>query len=45
VTSQDAAAGGPGNDIPGSAGEPPSFDITVAHPARVYDYWLGGCFL
>jgi O-methyltransferase involved in polyketide biosynthesis len=22
--------------------EPPPFDITVAHPARVYDYWLGG---
>jgi uncharacterized SAM-dependent methyltransferase len=22
--------------------EPPSFDTTVAHPARVYDYWLGG---
>ena len=42
MTSQDAAAGGPSNDIPGSAGEPPSFDITVAHPARVYDYWLGG---
>ena len=24
------------------ATEPPSFDITRAHPARVYDYWLGG---
>ena len=22
--------------------EPPSFDISRAHPARVYDYWLGG---
>jgi S-adenosyl methyltransferase len=22
--------------------EPPSFDTSVAHPARVYDYWLGG---
>ena len=21
---------------------PPGFDTTVAHPARVYDYWLGG---
>ena len=20
----------------------PDFDVTVAHPARVYDYWLGG---
>jgi hypothetical protein len=19
-------------------------DTSVAHPARVYDYWLGGCF-
>jgi hypothetical protein len=24
------------------AAERPSFDISVAHPARVYDYWLGG---
>jgi O-methyltransferase involved in polyketide biosynthesis len=30
VTSQDAA------------GEPPAFDTSVAHSARVYDYWLGG---
>ena len=22
--------------------EPPSIDTIVAHPARVYDYWLGG---
>ena len=22
--------------------EIPSFDISVAHPARIYDYWLGG---
>ena len=22
--------------------EPPPFDISVAHPARVYNYWLGG---
>jgi O-methyltransferase involved in polyketide biosynthesis len=42
VTSQDAAAGGPRSGIPDRAGEPPSFDITIAHPARVYDYWLGG---
>lgn len=20
----------------------PAFDISVAHPARIYDYWLGG---
>ena len=24
------------------AGEPAEFDTSVAHPARVYDYWLGG---
>jgi len=22
--------------------EPPAYDTTVAHPARVYNYWLGG---
>jgi hypothetical protein len=29
---------------PNANGEPPSldFDTSVAHPARVYDYWLGG---
>ncbi|HEY7015353.1 MAG TPA: SAM-dependent methyltransferase [Streptosporangiaceae bacterium] len=21
----------------------PKLDTTVPHPARVYDYWLGGC--
>jgi len=42
VTSQDAAAGGPHSDTPDRAGEPPSFDTSVAHPARVYDYLLGG---
>jgi hypothetical protein len=25
-----------------SAGRAPEIDTTVAHPARVYDYWLGG---
>ena len=25
-----------------SNGEPPTFDTSVAHVARVYDYWLGG---
>jgi hypothetical protein len=39
VSSQD---GRPFNDVPERAGEPPSFDTTVSHPARVYDYWLGG---
>jgi hypothetical protein len=41
VTSQDAAAGTP-TDVPERAGEPPSYDTGIAHPARVYDYWLGG---
>ena len=27
---------------PGDAPQPPAIDITVAHPARVYDFWLGG---
>ncbi len=25
-----------------AAAPPPAFDTSVAHPARVYDYWLGG---
>jgi hypothetical protein len=29
-------------DTPDAAGEPVSFDTSVAHPARVYDYLLGG---
>jgi hypothetical protein len=33
---------GPVNTVEGLAGEPPSYDTTVAHPARTYDYWLGG---
>ena len=24
---------------------PPPFDVSVAHSARMYDYWLGGHFL
>jgi hypothetical protein len=23
----------------------PDIDTSVAHSARVHDYWLGGCFL
>jgi O-methyltransferase involved in polyketide biosynthesis len=42
VTSKGAPAGGQRSDIPGRAQEPPSFDTSIAHPARVYDYWLGG---
>ena len=30
------------SDIPDQTADRPSFDVSVAHPARVYDYWLGG---
>src|SRR5262249_54952052 len=26
----------------GFADDPPAFDLSVAHQARIYDYWLGG---
>ena len=32
----------PPTDPPPARNEPPSFDISRAHPARIYDYWLGG---
>jgi hypothetical protein len=32
----------PGQEVSGSGGEPVRFDTSVAHVARVYDYWLGG---
>jgi hypothetical protein len=28
-----------------SLGEVPEIDVSRPHPARVYDYRLGGCFL
>ena len=28
--------------VPADAAAPRDIDVTVAHPARVYDYWLGG---
>jgi hypothetical protein len=40
MSRQDVSAGSEGSES--TAAEPPSFDITRAHPARVYDYWLGG---
>jgi hypothetical protein len=42
MISDDAARSAEG----GSAGETSSlsFDIRVAHQARMYDYLLGGCF-
>jgi hypothetical protein len=43
VTSQDGRPGPlTGDGYPERPGEPPSFDTTVSHPARTYDYWLGG---
>ncbi|HEY1644086.1 MAG TPA: SAM-dependent methyltransferase [Streptosporangiaceae bacterium] len=36
----DPASSGRGMTDPGNA--PPVIDTSVAHPARVYDYWLGG---
>jgi hypothetical protein len=43
LSSQPTDAGGaPGGIVVTPPAEPPSFDTTVAHPARVYDYWLGG---
>ena len=39
MASQDAA----GDTVRGdSSAEPPSFDTAIPHPARIYDYWLGG---
>jgi hypothetical protein len=42
VSSQEDPAARPLSDGPQGAAVPPSFDITVAHPARTYNYWLGG---
>ena len=42
MTSQDPRPGGRPGSAPPERDEAPSFDITRAHPARVYDYWLGG---
>ena len=33
---------GDNEGVTGSGGEPPPFDTSVAHVARVYNYWLGG---
>jgi hypothetical protein len=35
----------PGDGAGADKTEPPPFDTSVAHQARVYDYLLGGCFL
>ena len=31
-----------GQEVSGSGAGPVLFDTSVAHVARVYDYWLGG---
>lgn len=36
------ADGEPATDAQDGRDEGPVFDTSVAHPARVYDYWLGG---
>jgi hypothetical protein len=33
---------GGGNGAAGDTAGPPGFDTSVAHPARIWDYWLGG---
>ncbi len=40
--SGDRADGGPASDPQDGQDETPLLDTSVAHPARVYDYWLGG---
>ena len=32
----------PKSVVPDDGAEPPLIDTSVAHPARIYDYWLGG---
>jgi S-adenosyl methyltransferase len=34
--------GGGHDDAPAGRSDQPSFDTSVAHQARIYDYWLGG---
>jgi len=42
VTSEGTPATGQPGDMASSQDEHPTFDTSVAHVARVYDYWLGG---
>jgi len=45
MTSQDLPPGSQDHDHPAAdsvAGDSLSFDTSVAHPARIYNYWLGG---
>jgi len=42
VTSEDQSPARERDDAAARAAERPGFDISVAHQARMYDYWLGG---
>jgi hypothetical protein len=42
VTSEGAPDADEYGGVQASGEEPPSFDVSVAHQARIYDYWLGG---
>jgi S-adenosyl methyltransferase len=45
MSSQDLPLGSQDHDDPaadGTTGDSLSFDTSVAHPARIYNYWLGG---
>ena len=42
MTSEGTPATGQPGDMASSQDEHPTFDTSVAHVARVYDYWLGG---
>jgi hypothetical protein len=45
VTSEGQSPAREGNGAAARAAERPGLDTSVAHQARMYDYWLGGCFL
>jgi hypothetical protein len=40
--SEDAPEAGGADDVLAAGGGRPGFDVSVAHQARIYDYWLGG---
>jgi hypothetical protein len=40
--SEDASPAGGPDDAAASGNDRPAFDTSVAHQARIYDYWLGG---
>ena len=42
VASQEAEPGTPHSDAPDRAAESAPFDTAIPHPARIYNYWLGG---